>query len=351
MSKIEWTHRPGTKSEVWNPTTGCDKVSAGCRGCYAEVMHKRLRGMGQKKYQHPFLGHLQMHEDELLKPLSWIKPRTVFVNSMSDLFHKDVTWMFLDKVFAIMVLTPHNTYQILTKRAEEMSLYFAQGKERLVERWEQATYEIGLTDKNDDPDSPACHVFNLCEDQWPRPNIWLGVSAEDQETYDDRVGELMHVDAHVRFVSYEPALGPINITSVGIYESVHRQWSGIPDWIIAGGESGHNARPAHPDWFRSVRDQCQAAGVKFFFKQFGNWHTSAVNMMTGQAVFKMYNSYQHFTQKDWVMKGQKCIDLNGKICNIGKDFQDAQYPIAIMTRVKKKDINVLDGVQHLEFPE
>lgn len=269
MSKIEWTHRPGTKSEVWNPTTGCDKISAGCKNCYAEVMHKRLRGMGQKKYQHPFLGHLQMHDDELLKPLSWHKPRTVFVNSMSDLFHKDVTWEFLDKVFAIMVLTPHNTYQILTKRADVMAHYFAQGKDRLVERWEQATYEIGLTgltDKNDDPDAPACHVFNLCEQQWPRPNIWLGVSAENQETLNERLPYLLSIDAHIRFISYEPALGPIQLLDAVKHLPDIKKLS----WIIAGGESGHNARPAHPDWFRSVRDQCKAAGIPYFLKQFGN---------------------------------------------------------------------------------
>ena len=311
MSKIEWTHRPGTKSEVWNPTTGCDKVSQGCKNCYAEVMHKRLRGMGQKKYQHKFLGELWMHEDELMKPLTWKKPRTVFVDSMSDLFHKDVTWNFLDKVFAVMVLTPHNTYQILTKRAEEMSLYFAQGKERLVERWEHATYELGLTDKNDDPDSPACHVFNLCEDQWPRPNIWLGVSAENQETLNERLPFLLSVDAHIRFVSYEPALGPIQLLDAVKSLTDIRKLS----WLIAGAESGSKARPSHPDWFRSVRDQCKDAGVSFFFKQWGEWWPG----------------------------------LRGRLYRAKTiDYTDGQQMVKVG---KKESGNLLDGVQHLEYPE
>lgn len=360
MSKIEWTHRPGTKSEVWNPTTGCDKISQGCKFCYAEVMHKRLRGMGKKKYQHKFLGELQMHEEELLKPLSWKKPRTVFVNSMSDLFHKDVTWMFLDKVFAIMVLTPHNTYQILTKRADVMAHYFAQGKDRLVERWEQATYEIGLTgltDKNDDPDAPACHVFNLCEQQWPRPNIWLGVSAENQETLDERVPFLVKVDAHVRFISYEPALGPIDCVKYFWYPDPH----GAPadflrtnqiSWLIAGGESGQKARPFHPKWFTDIRDQCKAADIKFFFKQYGKWGTRWVNTRTDHPVFKMYDSYLRWTQKDWVKKGDILVDMNGKICHIGKDMQEAKYPVVILQNLGKGESgNVLDGVQHLEYPE
>jgi protein gp37 len=283
--------------------------------------------MGQKKYQHPFLGHLQMHEDELLKPLTWKKPRTVFVNSMSDLFHKDVDFTFIDKVFAVMALTPQHTYQILTKRADRLYRYFSEGKAATVQRWEDATYELGLSDKNDDPDAPACHVFNLCEQQWPRPNIWLGVSAEDQTTYDERVEELMRVDAHVRFVSYEPALGPIDIT---IYNAPHHQLCCVPDWIIAGGESGQKARPAHPDWFRSVRDQCELAGVKFFFKQWGRFIPS---YQAGEKSEETAD-YKKTFGKRWAKKAHSFPD-GLQVVPVGKKYSG----------------NVLDGIQHLEYPE
>jgi protein gp37 len=322
MSKIEWTHRPGTKSEVWNPTTGCDKVSQGCKNCYAEIMHKRLRGMGQKKYQQPFLGHLTMHDNELLKPLSWGKPRTVFVNSMSDLFHKDVSDAFLDKVFAVMVICHEHTFQILTKRADRMCEYFSVGKTVLVERWANAIHELGVTDKSEDPDIAHCWVHNMCEEQWPRPNIWLGVSAEDQPTFDERHYHLSKVPAYVRFISYEPALGPIIIPKSPAFS-----------WLICGGESGHKARPAHPDWFRSVRDQCKTAGVNFFFKQHGAW-THAMPKPSGTT-------------------GAYCIFYNhGQFVKLGYyPRQFTAFGGVILEKVGKKESgNVLDGKQHLEFP-
>lgn len=345
MSKIEWTHRPGTKSEVWNPTTGCDKVSAGCRNCYAEVMHKRLRGMGQKKYQHPFLGYFTMHEDELMKPFTWRKPRTVFVNSMSDLFHSDVTWDFLDKVFTTMVLTPWHTYQILTKRSDELAKYFAQGKEALVKRWEE--YEISFGE----PKDPACSVYNLCH-EWPRPNIWIGVSAENQETLDERIPHLLTVPAAVRFVSYEPALGPIDISSwlypkefIGMpVESYDGKWWDTLEndihWIIAGGESGNKARPAHPDWFRSVRDQCKAADVKFFFKQHGAWEPINIHRID-QPMSKVgyFNEQQKFVE---------CKNWKYLPSNFGRLPGDKRVPMTMVGKAKSG--NMLDSVQHLEFP-
>lgn len=352
MSKIEWTHRPGTKSEVWNPTTGCDKISQGCKFCYAEVMHKRLRGMGQKKYQHPFLGHLQMHDDELWKPIGWKKPRTIFVNSMSDLFHKDVSDAFLDKVFAVMVICHEHTFQILTKRADRLYEYFSVGKAVLVERWANAIYEVGVTDKSEDPDIAHCWVHNMCEDQWPRPNIWIGVSAENQETLDLRAPFLVKVDAHVRFISYEPAIGPITLGWNANNIRVHPKHGCNIHWLIAGGESGQKARPFHPNWFNDIRQQCQAMGIKFFFKQYGKWGTRWVNTRNDLPVFKMYDSYLRWTQKDWVKKGDVCVDVDGKICNTGADMQKAKYPVAILQNLGKGESgNVLDGVQYLEYPE
>lgn len=219
-SAIEWTEA------TWNPTTGCDRVSAGCDNCYALTLAKRLKAMGSAKYQTdgdrrtsgPGFG-VAIHEDSLAIPLRWRQPRVVFVNSMSDLFHAKVPAEFVRKVFDVMAATPRHTYQILTKRALRLS--------RLA------------------PQLP-----------WP-PNVWMGVSVEDHSQL-DRVDHLRTVPAAVRFVSAEPLLAPLDgIDLTGI------------DWLIAGGESGRNARPVDPAWVRALRDDCLAADVAFFFKQWG----------------------------------------------------------------------------------
>lgn len=219
-SGIEWTEA------TWNPTTGCDRISPGCDNCYAMTMAKRLKAMGQAKYQTdgdprtsgPGFG-VAVHEDSLTTPLRWRQPRVVFVNSMSDLFHARVPATFVRRVFEVMQATPQHTYQILTKRAARLA--------KLA------------------PDLP-----------WPG-NVWIGVSVETSAQL-DRIDHLRTVPAAVRFVSAEPLLGPLNgLDLVGIH------------WLIAGGESGPGARPVHPDWVRALRDQCQAAGVAFFFKQWG----------------------------------------------------------------------------------
>jgi protein gp37 len=158
MTKIEWT------DQTWNPVTGCDKVSQGCKNCYAEVMHRRLMGMFPDKYSKPFLGNVELHEDELEKPFTWKSPRMVFVNSMSDLFHEDVPFDFIDRVYNTMLANPRHTYQILTKRPERMRLYYEK--------------RIG---------------------GWGGPNIWLGVSCEDQKTADERIPFLLQVPVAVRF--------------------------------------------------------------------------------------------------------------------------------------------------------
>lgn len=241
-TKIEWCARPGTHPETWNPTTGCDKVSQGCKNCYAETMHKRLQGMGQKKYDHPFLGTVKTHEDVIALPLKWKTPRTVFVNSMSDLFHKQVPFSFIRKVFHVMEDTPQHTYQILTKRPE-----------RMLE-------------------------FSQCSNSWAPKNVWLGTSVEDQQTADERIPFLLQVPASVRFLSCEPLLGSLNISTYlkplqCWYTDGSNQGYTLPpvSWVIAGGESGHHARPMHPEWIRSLRDQCRSAVVPFFFKQWGEF--------------------------------------------------------------------------------
>lgn len=219
-SAIEWTQA------TWNPTTGCDRVSRGCDNCYAMTLAKRLKAMGQPRYQRdgdprtsgPGFG-VTCHPDALALPLSWRRPRLVFVNSMSDLFHAQVPLPFVRQVFDVMAATPQHTYQVLTKRSRRLR-----------------------------------RISNSLE--WP-PNVWMGVSVEDSEVL-DRVDDLREVPAAVRFLSCEPLLGPLDRLSV----------KGI-DWVIAGGESGPNARPMDPGWALSLRDKCAAADVPFFFKQWG----------------------------------------------------------------------------------
>ena len=203
---------------TWNPTTGCDKLSAGCKFCYAEVMTKRLKGMGQKKYSQGFKTVIA-HESELLLPFTWKKPKVVFVNSMSDLFHKNVPLPFIQQVFGTMNQCPQHTFQVLTKRAELLAAY-----------------------------------SDLLS--WSK-NIWMGVSVEDERVI-DRIDYLRNSDAKTKFLSLEPLIGPLpNLNLTGI------------DWVIVGGESGHKARPMNSEWVEDIRIQCEQQGVAFFFKQWG----------------------------------------------------------------------------------
>jgi protein gp37 len=210
-SHIEWT------DATWNPVTGCSKISPGCKHCYAERMSKRLQAMGQPNYANGFQVTLQPHMLEL--PLEWKRPRRVFVNSMSDLFHKDVPLAFIKKVFSVMRRANWHQYQLLTKRSE-----------RLLEVSPVLTWE---------------------------PHIWIGVSVENDD-YTDRIDDLRTTGADVKFLSLEPLLGPLPQLNL----------SGI-DWVIVGGESGPGARLMNPDWVRDIRDQCVRANVPFFFKQWG----------------------------------------------------------------------------------
>lgn len=210
-STIEWTEY------TWNPVTGCSKVSAGCQNCYAERMALRLRAMGTARYSDGFA--VRTHEDLLDVPLKWRKPRTVFVNSMSDLFHPEVPNDFISRVFETMRQSPHHTFQVLTKRAD-----------RLLE------LSSAL---------PWTH------------NIWMGVSVENDAVV-SRVDALRACGARVKFLSCEPLIGPVP----------HLDLDGI-DWVIAGGESGPRARPMEPEWALSIRDRCIADDVPYFFKQWG----------------------------------------------------------------------------------
>lgn len=272
MSKteIEWCKRPGTKPETWNPTTGCNKVSQGCKNCYAEVMHKRLQVMYPKKYGKPFLEGVVEHDDALMIPMKWNTPRTVFVNSMSDLFHDDVSYAFIFNVFVVMAMNPQHTFQVLTKRPGRMATIINSINGNTVHACADANLMRTV-------------AAQLKKFVWPLPNVWLGTSCEDQQTANERIPLLLQVPAAVRFLSCEPLLGKIDFKEVNFKTVEHVDKWGIPpltgiDWVIAGGESGHGARPMHPDWVRSLRDQCQAADVSFFFKQWGVWYPEFVEM-------------------------------------------------------------------------
>ncbi|GII03104.1 DUF5131 family protein [Planobispora takensis] len=260
-SSIEWTNA------TWNPVTGCTKVSRGCDHCYAETFAERWRGTPGHHFTNGF--DVQLRPERLDQPLSWRKPRRIFVNSMSDLFHDAVPDDFILKVFERMWWAPQHTFQVLTKRHGRMRSLLP----RLEERLRQVETDLTLVD---------CPTPLI----WPLPNVWLGVSVEDQKHAELRIPALLETPAAVRFVSAEPLLGPIDLTRAvrtmgsqrghGLTASfIHagdccRHFHGI-DWVIVGGESGARARPMHPDWARSLRDQCAAAEVPFFFKQHGAW--------------------------------------------------------------------------------
>jgi protein gp37 len=219
QSSIEWTEM------TWNPTTGCNKLSAGCKFCYAEVMSRRLQAMGVEKYKDNF--KLRIHESELDTPYTWKKPKVVFVNSMSDLFHKDVPVAFIQQVFAVMKDNPQHVFQVLTKRADILLRYDREGL---------------LT--------------------WPH-NVWMGVSVEDGRVR-HRIDALRQTGARVKFLSCEPLIGPLpDMDLAGI------------DWVIVGGESGRKPRRMDPDWVLDIKDQCERADVAFFFKQWGGTNKKA----------------------------------------------------------------------------
>jgi protein gp37 len=293
-TKIEWT------DEVWNPVTGCTKVSPGCDHCYAERLTERFHGPGS-------FAEVKLHQDKLDAPLRWRRPRMVFVNSMSDLFHDSIPNGFIAEAFAVMAMSPLHTFQILTKRHGRMrSLLNSPGFWRLV-----GQQGVGIAMSRTRGQYPVAGPMALTADSstdgWeaasPLPNVWLGVSVEDQKRADLRIPALLATPAAVRFLSCEPLLAAVDLSKWLTYECprcFRRQpWSDglsiaagdhtdeywcqtcgaeVPlesceppalHWVIAGGESGPGARPMHPGWAQTLRDQCQAVGMPYFFKQAG----------------------------------------------------------------------------------
>jgi protein gp37 len=262
VTKIEWTEK------TWNPVTGCTKVSPGCDHCYAEGIARRFAG--SKAFPRGF--EVTLHPERLDAPLRWRKPARVFVNSMSDLFHKDVPDEFIARVWAVMAATPQHTYQILTKR---------HGRMRSLLGSEAFKVAVGLqyVFGDDVPDDASAGLG------WPLPNVWLGVSVEDQQRADLRIPALLDTPAAVRFLSCEPLLGPVDLEHVGEHrlavldpdDTGHEDgimWHPGPaiDWVIVGGESGPGARPMQIDWAATLVKQCQRAGAAAFVKQLGSAH-------------------------------------------------------------------------------
>ena len=321
-TRIEWA------TKVWNPVTGCTKVSTGCKNCYAERMATRLAGRCGYPEEHPFA--VTLHPERLDDPLHWRKPERVFVNSMSDLFHEDVPREFVKIVLQTIGDCPHHAFMVLTKRPQNI--------ERMLYGWCD--------------EFPARSQAQFLGGGDYLPNLWLGVSVEDQATADERIPLLLQTPAAVRFVSCEPLLGPVRLDSpttfchysgriegadCGHVECRDRTWLSGIGWVITGGESGPRARPSHPDWFRSVRDQCVAADVPFFFKQWGEWAEHPgdcedivhdIRSGAGNVALVEKNPDKHY---------ETLMDLFGM----------GRY----MLRVGKRAAgHLLDGREHREFP-
>lgn len=271
---IEWT------DATWNPTTGCDKVSPGCDNCYALTLAPRLKAMGSAHYQTDGdpktsgVGFgIAMHTDALDKPLRWQRPRKIFVNSMSDLFHTGVSDEFIARVFAVMLLAPQHTFQVLTKRPGRMKSLLTASAARVAAADAAGTVSASGSRFEDMVRSAAhelattyrFHTTSVDSVAWPLHNVWLGTSVEDQKRGDLRIGQLLDTPAAVRFLSMEPLLGPVDLR----LEALAPQARGL-DWVIVGGESGPGARPMDAVWVRDLRDQCIANGVPFHFKQWGS---------------------------------------------------------------------------------
>lgn len=279
-TKIEWA------TETWNPVTGCTPVSEACQNCYAKRMANRLRGRFGYPEDEPF--RVTLHPEKLDEPLKWKKPRRVFVCSMSDLFHEDVPFEYITQIFDVMcswkwpnkeakrlgdesfLIDPGHTFMVLTKRPHRVLDWL----------WWLGEYWPG--------DSPV--NINLSAKGHFGKHIWLGVTAENQKRADERIPILLQIPAAVRFVSIEPMLGPVDLTSIRFdrhtimnvlegsgtnrlspYQSIRNAFCNRINWIICGGETGPGARPMHPDWVRLIRYQCQESGTPYFFKSWGDW--------------------------------------------------------------------------------
>jgi protein gp37 len=357
-TKIEWT------DATWNPITGCSVVSPGCTNCYAmrlagtRLKHVESRkGLTRDSKAGPvWNGEVRFNEKDLDQPLRWKRPRLIFVCAHGDLFHENVPDEWIDEVFAVMAFTPQHTFQVLTKRSARM-------REYLDNEWRGVRVRNAMQAMHHN--HPTIDLMTL-----PLPNVWLGVSAEDQKRADERIPDLLATPAAIRFVSAEPLLGPVDLTWIaepddekeGVIDAVLGcNWidgmgRGVAyrptrpghegrvmtrhvcssddeilasrklDWVIVGGESGPAARPMHPDWARSLRDQCAAAGVAFHFKQWGEWFSES--------------------------REGACADLDRMMSNERVAWGDGSSNHLIHRKLGKKAAGrSLDGREHDAFPK
>lgn len=362
---IEWT------DATWNPLAGCSIVSPGCTNCYAMKMADRFEGMieahkaahggdpgpmahyegtttrGPYSNKPPvWTGKItRAPEGILYAPLRWKRPRMVFVNSMSDLFHEDVPDEWIDEIFAIMALCPHHTFQILTKRHKRMYDYF----DKHFTRHKIGAKAAAITG-NYDGYFATCQN-DICNMKFPLPNVWLGVSVEDHRRASERIPLLLQTPAAIRFLSMEPLVDAVDLNKLQntaikdkdnmpiVFETclytVKDRPAILPahdtakiDWVILGGESGPDARAMHPEWVRLVRDQCETAGVPFFFKQWGTWYPCG----------------------GWPCAGEKtAMNIEGKIEKFNDSFPPEGW-IALEKTGKKKAGNMIDGRTWQQMP-
>ncbi len=355
---IEWT------DATWNPVTGCAKVSQGCKHCYAEREWPRMTRLVPAYAGREFTD-VRTHADRLDQPIRWAKRRMIFVNSMSDLFHPEVPYDFIDSVFGVMWACLYgrneqngHIFQVLTKRADRMRDYFRTDRR---EAWARSAVHHG---GGTDPDGIFDQVMDF---NGPHPRIWLGVSVEDQAAADERIPLLLDTPAAVRWISAEPLLGPVRLSGLfglitddedvrinaleGTFITSRYQEDETPlgaklDWVVVGGESGPKARPMHPQWARSLRDQCAEAGVPFLFKQWGEWteedpgetaHKDCAGVWPAGDVALCSEGYKppFDTMERLNESGGVRLDGSTLMFNVGK----------------KRAGRLLDGVQHDGYPE
>jgi protein gp37 len=349
---IEWT------DATWNPITGCSVVSPGCTNCYA------MRLAGTRLRNHPsragltvdskagpvWNGEVRFNERALLQPLSWKQPRMIFVCAHGDLFHENVPDAWIDQVFAVMALAPQHTFQVLTKRTARMRRYMEPFDRRRSDALGSLVVSMGYR-------GPLEAL------RWPLPNVWLGVSVEDQKCADKRIPDLLATPAAIRWISAEPLLGPLDlrrirydqnrvsyrVDALNALGTRSATWWREPDvepvdqprrtidWVVAGGESGPSARPVHPDWIRSLRDQCAAAAVPFLFKQWGE-HAAIYDRDVDDPDWRGCAEIERRTP------GGRWLNLEG-----GQGFHGERV-LRVVQIGKKRAGRELDGVIHDAFP-
>lgn len=350
-SKIEWT------DETLNVSTGCSKVSAGCKNCYAEREWVRLSANPKTVYFQRKFSDVLCHKERLLEPLRWRKPRKIFINSMSDLFLDEVPFVFIDRLFAVMALCPLHTFQILTKRPKRMLDYF----KNHFSRHKVALIASEITEEKGEH---GCDD-SICGMTFPLPNVWLGVSVENQEAANERIPVLLEVPAAIRWVSVEPLLGEINLSEIHYTEG----YGSSPcsacggdvyidaltgssfcddgcdgpvfnqlDWVVTGGESGPKARPIHPEWLRSIRNQCDESGTPFLFKQWGEFAPADQTEFT-----------HAWCCDNKIMGGW--INPDGTYALAGDAFRNNEDSTHIFKLGKSRADRLLDGVLHDQYPK